>query len=146
MKVSSITKWMLFPLAATAGLLAGMFMMGPAPRPLSLTDGVYGTGIITGRVTDTSSTPIAGECIIAVSRHGDEIQDLTGTRSDGSYLLQTVPTGSYRIFAYDNNMDCVDGNGFAPHYSPMVKVRNGAVTIQNMTIAHGGTINNQPPK
>jgi hypothetical protein len=55
-----------------------------------------GTGVLTGRVTDTSGSVVANATVTATSVDTGETRTAT-TGTDGSYKFEGVPTGNYRV-------------------------------------------------
>jgi protocatechuate 3,4-dioxygenase beta subunit len=55
-----------------------------------------GTGVLTGRVTDTSGSVVANATVTTTSVDTGETRTAT-TGIDGSYKFEGVPTGNYRV-------------------------------------------------
>lgn len=108
---------------------------------------MYVAGSISGRVTDTAMTALAGICVTVVYRNGDTSGGSSSTVGDGTYSVAGLATGTYLV---DFTPDCgATGNYSAQWYkdksslttATTVKVRAGRTASGiDARLPPGGTI------
>jgi len=106
-------------------------------------------GLITGAVTSTTGTPLAGVTLFLFKPTG-VVADLTGTNAAGIYALTHVPAGTYYLMTantlgyvdevYDN-LACYGGACPNPTTGTALTVTNGtATTGKDVALAQAGAI------
>jgi hypothetical protein len=116
--VQTATLSMEHPLAKLAFLLVPA---GAAGRP----------GAVYGNVADARGMPVDGAQVVLTDEEGIPKTDPVLTRADGTYRLDNVPAGSYRL--------AIRKEGFAP-YTDSLTVEAGLETAANAILHGAGSI------
>ncbi|HYC61833.1 MAG TPA: carboxypeptidase regulatory-like domain-containing protein [Thermoanaerobaculia bacterium] len=100
-----------------------------------------GAATVTGTVRNTTGTPLGGMVVAAYDTAG-ELQGTATTDGTGFYAMTSLPTGSYRLLAYDPAgvyATAFDGNAESFETSPVQSISSSGAQV-SFTLETGGII------
>ena len=100
-------------------------------------------GSIAGTVFEESGGPIGGLDVVAVNFETDELRGGAPSEPDGSYLIQGLPAGTYRVFVYQQGYWAEEFYEETPFWdeATQVEVVAGAVAPDiHFTLVRSGSI------